>query len=189
MPYDHGQNDRTTNSKGPIIEGFHYDPKTFGRGYMTDGGEFIPFPIPLPDSPPTQILNPQFPGYYAGPRRLLAASIDDDMGTGEPSNLPLTTDQRLHQAIDQVAQMCAQNLQLQQELADLRRNDAGRGCQPHPGSQTNRFSTTRPPHYSGPPPHGPTGTWNEDQVLPLASIKPVLLPVPAKFKGEHDDID
>lgn len=45
------------------------------------------------------------------------------------------------------------------------------------------------PNYQGPPDHDPTGTWNIDRPPPLVGIKPVLLPVPSKFKGDHDNID
>ncbi len=57
MPYVLGHSRRMTDSEGPIIEGFHYDPETFRVGYTNKGGKFIqtglpPYPIhcPIPNS-------------------------------------------------------------------------------------------------------------------------------------------
>ncbi len=46
-----------------------------------------------------------------------------------------------------------------------------------------------PPNYSGPPPHGPTGTWNAAEPPTMMGIKLILMKTPAPFKGEHNDID
>ncbi len=113
------------------------------------------------------------------------------MNAGGSEEAPVPTNkQRLQQAFDQITQMCAQNLQLQAELADAQKGKGvDRGRQPQRGPRTDMFSVPQPPHYGGPPEHSPMGTWNQDRPPPLAGIKPTLLAVPAKFKGEHDDID
>ncbi len=63
-PYNLWHNKRTIDSEGSIIEGFHYDPETFGAGYVAVDGEFIQteLPQPMPDSLP----NPRRSGYYTG---------------------------------------------------------------------------------------------------------------------------
>ncbi len=81
-----------------------------------------------------------------------------------------------------------QNLQLQQELAESRKM-VNRGRPPCLGPWQDWHSVPRPPNYQGPPDYGPTGSWAVDQPPPLAGIKPTLLSVPSKFKGEHDDIN
>ncbi len=113
------------------------------------------------------------------------------MGTGGLEEAPApTVNQCLQQMHDLIVQMRTEYSQLQQELANaMKGKGPDRGRQPHPGPRRDMFSILRPPNYSGPPEHGPTGTWNTDQPLPLAGIKPILLRTPALFKGEHNDID
>ncbi len=90
--------------------------------------------------------------------------------------------------------MREENVQLHEELVQARAGDKGKGPDrgrpsgpPLRKPRTDHFSIPRPPHYD-PPEHGPLGEWSIDPPAPFLGVKPTF-ERPAKFKGEHDDID
>ncbi len=124
--------------------------------------------------------------------RLVAAAVEDDnMGAGGLREAPAPTiEQRLQQSQDQVTQMHAQCLWLQQELEDLKKGkETERGHRRPPGPPNNKFSVPRPTGYKGPPPQGPSGNWGIDNIPPFMGIKPLLMRTPVLFKGNHDNIE
>ncbi len=162
---------------------FTYDRETFPFPPSQNAEAF--YVRPMPDSPPVPprraayAPNPRDPGRYygTGTSRLIAAAIEMDTG-GEGSGPPLvpTAEERVVQMEAQMIAMREENVQLLEELAQARAGDKGKG--PERG---------RPPHYN-PPERGPLGEWSTDPPAPFLGVKPTF-ERPAKFKGEHDDID
>ncbi len=175
-----------------VFDHFQHDKGTFGEGFIpSQNAEDIPeFHLGYPESLPNLPPNPWNPGFYPGLRmsQLIAGAGDTPMDAADQGDASApTTEQRMQQLLVQITQMCTQNSQLQQELADAQRPEWGR--RPPVRPQRDMFSLPHPPNYDGPPSHRPTGTWNTDQLPPLMGIKPILLQTPTPFKGEHDDID
>ncbi len=72
----------------------------------------------------------------------MAGAQEEEMGEAGGSGAPLETtmEQRLQQAHDQITQMCTEYLQLQQELADARKQkEIDRGRRLPPGLQQDCF--------------------------------------------------
>ncbi len=118
--------------------------------------------------------------------------MDTEGGGG--SAPPRTAEERIAQMEAQMVAMRDENVQLLEELGRARAGDKGkdpdRGRPSGPPLRKPRsdfFSIPRPPHYA-PPEHGPLGEWSTDPPAPFLGVKPTF-ERPAKFKGEHDDID
>ncbi len=150
----------------------------------------------MPDSPNyTRWRNP---GFYSRPgmSRLIP-------GAGERPNenneeLQPSMEERLQQAIEEIAQMCQQNDQLKKELQDAQQGtNRPKGKEPEQGrlppplniaqplyQRTDRYLVPwAPPKWE---PLNPVSATNDD--APYLGIKPILLQPPKAFKGEHDDI-
>ncbi len=188
---------------GPgMFDHFHHDHTMFGHLDY----DLPPFPAPLPDSPPShpgfysgpRSENPKYPGYYTGPwtsRRIVGANSEmegqEAGGSGTCGGAPpgLTTEERLVQAHDQIAQMCTEYNQLQAELDQARQPapDRGRPGRPPYRPDPDNFSIPRPPGYA-PPEQGSIGSWNKDSSPPFLGVKPIIVKVPSPFVGAHNDI-
>ncbi len=117
-----------------------------------------------------------------------------DTGGEGSGNPPRTAEERIAQMEAQMVAMRDENVQLLEELGRARAGDKGkdpdRGRPSGPPlrkPRTDHFSLPRPPNYR-PPDHGPLGEWSTDPPAPFLSMKPTF-ERPAKFKGDHDDID
>ncbi len=115
---------------------------------------------------------------------------------GEGSGLPPTimAEARVLQMEAQMSAIRDENVQLLEELAQARAGDKGkdpnRGRPSDPPlrkPRTDHFSVPRPPNYD-PPECGPLGQWPAEPPAPFLGVKPTF-ERPAKFKGEHDDIN
>ncbi len=118
----------------------------------------------------------------------------DTGGEGSSDAPPRTAEERMAQMEAQMIAMREENVQLLEELGQLRAGDKGkdrdrgRPSGPHLRKpRTDYFSIPRPPHYD-PPKSGPLGEWSTDPPAPFLGVKPTF-ERPAKFKGDHDDID
>ncbi|PBK85140.1 hypothetical protein ARMGADRAFT_1036625 [Armillaria gallica] len=114
---------------GDPFEGFHYNEKTFGRGFLSSqtAEEYLKLPQPLLDSP----SNLQHPGIYSGPwtSRLFMGASNKQMGEGSGGAVPEpTTEERLQQAHNQITQMHAQQDQLMEELAKIKKEGKQPDC-------------------------------------------------------------
>ncbi len=118
----------------------------------------------------------------------------DTGGEGSGSAPSLTAEERIAQMKAQMIAMRDENVQLHEELIQARAGDKGKD--PNQGRpsgpplrkpRTDHFSIPRPPNYN-PPEHGPLGDWPTEPPAPFLGMKPTF-ERPAKFKGEHDDID
>ncbi len=95
------------------------------------------------------------------------------------------------------AQMIAmrnENVQLLEDLAWVRAGDKGKDPDRGQASgpplrkpRTDHFSVPRLPNYH-PPDRGPLGEWTVEPPAPFLGMKPTF-ERPAKFKGDHDDIE
>ncbi len=113
-------------------------------------------------------------------------------GSGPPP--PCTAEERISQMEAQMSAMRDENVQLLEKLTQARAGDKGkdpdRGQPSGPPlrrPRTDHFSNPRPPNYN-PPELGPLGEWPAEPPAPFLGMKPTF-ERPAKFKGEHDDID
>ncbi len=185
---------------------FTYDRETFPFQPSQRAEDFYMYP--MPDSPPRpmrridEVPNPRNPGRFFGPgtsRRLAGAggASGGAMDTGGESSdgpPPMTAEERIAQMEAQMSAMRTENVQLLEELTQARAGDKGKNPDrgrpsgpPLRKPRTDHFSLPRPPNYH-PPEHGPLGEWSTDPPAPFLSMKPTF-ERPAKFKGEHDDID
>ncbi len=125
----------------------------------------------------------------------MAAGVEMDTGgEGSGGPPPRTAEERITQMEAQMSAMREENVQLLEELSQARAGDKGkdpdRGRPSGPPLRkpsSNHFSIPRPPNYN-PPECGPLGEWSTDPPAPFLGMKPTF-ERPAKFKGEHDDID
>ncbi len=158
---------------------FTYDRETFPFPPSQRAEDF--FVRPMPDSPP----NPRNPGRFfgLGTSRPLAgagggtdpggAGAMDTGGEGSGAPVPLPAEERIAQMEAQMSAMRTENVQLLEELTQIRAGDKGKGPDrgrpsgpPLRKPRTDHFSLPRPPNYHLPD-RGPLGEWATPHPLPI----------------------
>ncbi len=163
-------------------------PHRFPHGYA---------PQLLPDEPPNYRRQGTYRG--KGKSRLLAgADGDEEMGGGgagaQPGGLSGPADPTDEERLEQAHALYDHERQradhLEQEIEALRLGQRlGRDPLRRRGPPTHWFSIPQPDDYEGPPPVGPSGTYNRDHPPAMSDVKPLLMEKPQYFEGAHDDIE
>ncbi len=125
------------------------------------------------------------------PEKSTWGDVADPWGGQAPQQPPAPPpDDRTDQLIWQVALLQDENLQLHNDIADLRQraNQRGRPGAPPYRPDPDHYSIPRPPGWT-PPGDRPVGDWDADNPLAFLQARPIIMKLPEPFKGEHDDMD